>query len=509
MRLPRRVPWASLSELDEVCSWIYTDESDIDAKVLAVNRLSAWKSITSLPHALEATLSILTAILQDASSQNSTTFLSLRQSYATAIIRLVNGLVDSLQVGAYARSIASIASQLGLPAWFVELRHSATHEDLPSLEVLRTATRDAMRWLLDNYFLPTLNPSAQSSATSPPLRPLSPLLQKYKTLLKSVTRDASLKNQHKDEITRTLREIERWMAEAKVAAKASLSAFEWDVGNGEQDTGQEDTREKWALDRFCDHLLEKGVLVPLSKKKRMPSSNDGFEPSETTLRIWTPLIAHVHSIHRSFSSALVSKILSHLSSRSSTTVDGSEADTILLLQDGRDTSYDVCLATWANWLMNTYESDGYGSEGNNDQSALSRENVVISLLGALRPDKSGDGGSEKIVRKLLKVLCSNHPQLEHITSLVPSLSKTSSSEWHDEDLLAMTQRLDATVALQTSSDTSGETQRMDIDSEIASVGGVQANAEELPTGWKKMTAQDGWRSTPVGVFVGSTGSLGN
>jgi len=61
----------------------------------------------------------------------------LRQSYATAILRLINGLVDPLQIGTYARSITSIAQQLGLPNWIVELRHAATHEDLPSLNLLR------------------------------------------------------------------------------------------------------------------------------------------------------------------------------------------------------------------------------------------------------------------------------------------------------------------------------------------------------------------------------------
>lgn len=40
MRLPRRVPWSSLTELDQVCSWIYTDESDLEAKLLAVQRVS-------------------------------------------------------------------------------------------------------------------------------------------------------------------------------------------------------------------------------------------------------------------------------------------------------------------------------------------------------------------------------------------------------------------------------------------------------------------------------------
>ena len=71
--------------------------------------------------------------------------MSVRQSYAAAIIRLVNGLVDPLQVGAYARSIASIATQLGLPLWLVELRHAATHEDLPSLELLRDAAKDVSK----------------------------------------------------------------------------------------------------------------------------------------------------------------------------------------------------------------------------------------------------------------------------------------------------------------------------------------------------------------------------
>ena len=39
MQLPKRVPWASLSELEEVCSWIYSDETDIHAKQLAVNKV--------------------------------------------------------------------------------------------------------------------------------------------------------------------------------------------------------------------------------------------------------------------------------------------------------------------------------------------------------------------------------------------------------------------------------------------------------------------------------------
>ena len=81
-------------------------------------------------------------VVQDHSAEAHRSQLALRQSYSTAIIRLVNGLVDPLQFGAYARSIASIANQLGLPSWLVELRHASTHEDLPSLELLREAARE-------------------------------------------------------------------------------------------------------------------------------------------------------------------------------------------------------------------------------------------------------------------------------------------------------------------------------------------------------------------------------
>jgi len=66
---------------------------------------------------------------------------------------MVNGLVDPLQAGAYARSIASIAAQLGLPSWLVELRHAATHEDLPSLEMLREAAREVSYFIRMENFL--------------------------------------------------------------------------------------------------------------------------------------------------------------------------------------------------------------------------------------------------------------------------------------------------------------------------------------------------------------------
>lgn len=39
MRLPRRTPWANLGELDEVCRMIYSEDSTLESKRKAVNRV--------------------------------------------------------------------------------------------------------------------------------------------------------------------------------------------------------------------------------------------------------------------------------------------------------------------------------------------------------------------------------------------------------------------------------------------------------------------------------------
>jgi len=45
-----------------------------------------------------------------------------------------------------------VAKSVGLPASFVELRHETTHEQLPSLNRLRTATGRARGWIWDNFW---------------------------------------------------------------------------------------------------------------------------------------------------------------------------------------------------------------------------------------------------------------------------------------------------------------------------------------------------------------------
>ena len=44
------------------------------------------------------------------------------------------------------------AQQMGLPAMFVDLRHEASHGDMPSLTNLRSAARRALQWLWEDYW---------------------------------------------------------------------------------------------------------------------------------------------------------------------------------------------------------------------------------------------------------------------------------------------------------------------------------------------------------------------
>ena len=111
---------------------------------------------------------------------------------------------------------------------------------------------------------------------------MEPLLARYKSLLKTVTRDASLRTRHAADISSVLREIERWLAEARVAAVAphthaykpvaAVSALAAAVVDGDDRDDEElEPREAWALDRLCDALLVRGAIVPVSRKSVLSS----------------------------------------------------------------------------------------------------------------------------------------------------------------------------------------------------------------------------------------------
>ena len=71
---------------------------------------------------------------------------------AMAIIRFINGITDQFQTGAYAQAVQNITSKIGIPDWMVDLRHEATHGQLPSFNVLQSGVNFGLEWLFENYW---------------------------------------------------------------------------------------------------------------------------------------------------------------------------------------------------------------------------------------------------------------------------------------------------------------------------------------------------------------------
>lgn len=90
----------------------------------------------------------------------------VRLAYSMALIRFVNGMVDAVQQPPFTLPTYHLAKVLGIPSHFVELRHSATHEALPTLELLREFAVQARSWLWKNYWSLLESPSPSNRSVN-------------------------------------------------------------------------------------------------------------------------------------------------------------------------------------------------------------------------------------------------------------------------------------------------------------------------------------------------------
>jgi hypothetical protein len=178
-----------------VRDWFYPSQATIDPysappsdmRQTAVQHVQMWSfKDPKLPHAVIATANLTEAMLHDTLDRRRLiSDWALRSIYAMAFCRFVNGLVDrdiakaaltanaarkvdasgserttGNKEGAGATSTTSRgetsmyahAAAIGLPEQFVDLRHQATHDNMPGLEVLRQAARRALEWLWERWW---------------------------------------------------------------------------------------------------------------------------------------------------------------------------------------------------------------------------------------------------------------------------------------------------------------------------------------------------------------------
>lgn len=188
MKPPKRSPFLHSRQTDllEIYRHLYPDSTFLPADTStvkdphkALSIVQMWINRSACPFAVETTaLLIQSAILDEhmqriaASTQHGVAStsslryaleqmgggaeLGVRLNYSLALTRFVNSVVDSHQTGGFAQSIAAIAARIGLPLWFVEIRHAVTHEELPSISVCRQAAGAALAWLHRHFWVPQL-----------------------------------------------------------------------------------------------------------------------------------------------------------------------------------------------------------------------------------------------------------------------------------------------------------------------------------------------------------------
>ena len=149
----KQTPWINFQEWSSVrCLLLPYSVTEAARIRRGLARVSTWSCRGRVPLSVQITAQLLRIRLSDDVDPMRDPDV-LRLAYGMALVRLVNGIVEPEQrTKTYASSVADTAERLGLPRWFVDIRHDATHTNLPSLSTLRMAAETALGWLMSHYW---------------------------------------------------------------------------------------------------------------------------------------------------------------------------------------------------------------------------------------------------------------------------------------------------------------------------------------------------------------------
>ncbi|XP_060973302.1 uncharacterized protein LOC115725186 isoform X3 [Cannabis sativa] len=166
------VPWMSWEEWLFVYDSLFSDSPHAVSSALA--KISTWGSRGCLPVTIEVTASIIEIQMRDPyfskfrkdqnidasdknrGNQGSDGSLSdemLAMLYCMAIMRLVNGVVEKTRKQREV-SIAVAADAINMPRTLIDIRHEGSHRELPTLQIVRSASIKALDWLKFYYWEP-------------------------------------------------------------------------------------------------------------------------------------------------------------------------------------------------------------------------------------------------------------------------------------------------------------------------------------------------------------------
>lgn len=233
----------------------------------------AYQTRGPLPPSIHLTCQLLAAIHADLPHVD---LYAIRLTYSMALIRFVNEILDAAQQSKSVVPLYILAQMADLPAAFVELRHAATHEDLPSIYLLRDMANRAVAWLWSNFWsLQTLDAESRQSS-----------------------RQSSTKPQAEHEYTGGVKDLLReWRRIKRTDPKAQPPE---ELVSGLQNRWNANQQE------FLDVVMTQNVLVPATSSNTTPKMNNSI------VLLYLPVFESVGS---EFCSELLTKILELLQTR--------------------------------------------------------------------------------------------------------------------------------------------------------------------------------------------------
>ncbi|KAI8074857.1 Las1-like-domain-containing protein [Gongronella butleri] len=373
---PRIVPWATNEEFLQVFHWLYADIDQDPASVQrGIDRVLAWNCRGRVPIAVKATMDLVELQLRERKQVAAAVPLSqneLQLLYGCVMTRFVNILEDSQQKGYFARSLYVIAQQIGLPLHFVQIRHAATHEDLPSLTVLRRASRQALQWLYNTYWCAQIKPDTLHTVSAATMDEITAHLAQYKADRKTYLR-----------------------AKESTAHRATVATMRKLLKLLTADTIQ---------DSVIPILLRPGNLVPASKKKRPSAEELAISPVVTLL--WMPLLQFLDSEFDNFLPELLSAMIARLDATDAFDMRLPSLNPFEELPEESDAqfkqpSYLMTLTCWLIFFI---------SNSNTEESMVTQMILDLVLEECLRRPNA-------YTQSILKVLMQQDEELK--TSLVP------------------------------------------------------------------------------------------
>ncbi|KAJ1966113.1 rRNA-processing protein las1 [Dipsacomyces acuminosporus] len=368
-RIPKVVSWTSTEEYMAVAGYLYSQ--DISDRRKGIATVKSWRARGRVPVAIDATANLVEIIVADqGQGSRGTSVNQLRHMYTMALIRFVNSIVDLEQKGLYAQSIAGIANRIGMPAWFVELRHAGTHEQIPSLAVLRSACSQALYWLRDYYW-------DRQTRTLPEdtLQKVRDALMQYASDRAKVAAGAIAAA----EVSGT----KKGKMPAEVAAETAINSLSELI-----DKLHSDAVRLYVVPA----LLEVGLLVPEDKRLRSKFPDCNMPPA--LLELWMPAFQLFQETWGTcfFFEELVAGIIGVLSPIAH------ERGIFETGENSLSTSQSATLVAWIRWTLENYYNP-------NDTSSAQFVNIDDLLEGCLR-------SPSYYSRSVLKIVSSIDPALK-------------------------------------------------------------------------------------------------